>query len=208
MSSFGVHYGDWQEKRIKAITDYYSPDFFKGKTLLELGCGHGDIGAVFAELGADVTFLDARKEHLLECVEKYPGSRTVCMDLDNEWPPGAYDVIFHLGTLYHLKDYRGSLQKCATSCKHLVLETEVLDSSDSTWITVEEPDRYDQAFNGVGNRPTTKAVEDLLSTLNFKFERVPDDRCNSGFHKYDWQEQNTMEWQHGLRRFWFCENMN
>ena len=208
MSNFGDHYNDWQKKRIEAITNYYTLEFFNGKTLLELGCGHGDIGAVFASLGANVTFLDAREEHLRECVEKYADSRTICMDLDNEWPPGIYDVIFHLGTLYHLKDYKDTLQKCKTSCQHLVLETEVLDSTDSTCISVEEPSCYDQAFNGVGNRPTTKAVEDFLTFLNFKFERVTDNRCNSGFHYYDWEEQNTMEWQHGLRRFWFCKNMN
>ena len=35
-------------------------DFFKGKKILELGAGHGDIGAFFAELGADVLCLDGR----------------------------------------------------------------------------------------------------------------------------------------------------
>lgn len=208
MLSFGEHYGEWQEKRIDAIIQYYGPEFFKSKTLLELGCGHGDIGAAFVALGAEVTFLDAREEHLRACVEKYPGAHTLCMDLDNEWPPGKYDIIFHLGTLYHLKDYKDSLEKSAKSCQYLILETEVLDSVDNTWVPIEEPDRYDQAFNGIGNRPTTKAVEDLLSSLGFEFERVMDDRCNSGFHCYDWEEQNTMEWRHGLRRFWFCKNMN
>lgn len=208
MTEFGYHYGEWQEKRIQAITEYYGTEFFSGKTLLELGCGHGDIGIAFAKLGADVTFVDAREEHLVKCRENYPSAKTLCIDLDNGWPPGNYDIIVHLGTLYHLKDYKDSLEKCATSCQYLVLETEVLDSTDNTWIAVEEDERHDQAFNRIGNRPTTKAVEDLLTSLNFEFERIKDDRCNSGFHNYDWEEQNTMKWRHGLRRFWFCKNMN
>ena len=42
----------------------YGIDYFKNKNVLELGGGHGEIGAFFAELGANVLCLDGREQNV------------------------------------------------------------------------------------------------------------------------------------------------
>lgn len=201
---FDDHYDEWRSKRIAAIEDYYGSLFFKGKTILEIGCGYGDIGGYFTTLGADVTCSDAVEEYLVECINRYPNVKTIRADLDKEWPPGSYDIIFHMGVLYHLGDYKKTIKEAAKHCKYLVLETEVLNSSKINHVNTEE-DGYDQAFNKVGSRPSAKAVEKELDTCGFTYERIQDDRCNAGYHCYDWEVDDNDNYQHGLRRFWFCQ---
>jgi hypothetical protein len=109
-----------------------------------------------------------------------------------------------MGVLYHLKDYKKTIQQSCKSCQYLVLETEVLNSSESKTIPTEE-EGYDQAFNRIGNRPSQKAIEKVLDECGFSYEMIKDNRCNSGFHVYDWSVDDSNEWKRGLRRFWFCK---
>ena len=52
------------------------------KRILDLGCGHADISGVFYRLGADITVVDARQDHLKIAQKKFPGIKAVKMDLD------------------------------------------------------------------------------------------------------------------------------
>ena len=47
---FNDHYIDWRIKRISKILELYDKDFFNNKSILELGCGLGDIGKEFISL--------------------------------------------------------------------------------------------------------------------------------------------------------------
>jgi hypothetical protein len=42
--SFKGHYNNWRKTRIDKILSIFDKEFFKGKTVLELGAGHGDFG--------------------------------------------------------------------------------------------------------------------------------------------------------------------
>ena len=57
---------------MNGVLKYISPEYFQNKTLLEVGCGHADIGNMFSRLGAVVTSSDGRKEHLEIVKQKYP----------------------------------------------------------------------------------------------------------------------------------------
>lgn len=203
---FAVHYVEWRKRRIDAILQHYGEYAFRGRTLLELGCGQGDIGATFAKLGARVTASDARAEHIAIARERHPQIEFVCADLDNEWPFNRhFDFILHQGLLYHLEPTHRSLHKACQACDHLILETEVCDASDPTTVVlVEEKQSYDQAFNRKGCRPSASRVETVLAQEGLCFERVNDARCNSGFHVYDWQCSESGNFRDGLRRFWFA----
>jgi 2-polyprenyl-3-methyl-5-hydroxy-6-metoxy-1,4-benzoquinol methylase len=101
---FQGFYDNWRISRLNGVKKYIKPEYFKCKTLLELGCGYADIGNMFYDLGAIVTSSDARKEHLDIVKQKYPHIKTLLIDGENANIPDNYDIILHWGLLYHLNE--------------------------------------------------------------------------------------------------------
>jgi SAM-dependent methyltransferase len=206
---FSGHYDDWRVSRMNGVKKFISPDYFKSKTLLELGCGHADIGNMFYELGANVTSSDVRKEHLEVVKTKYPHINSLLIDGDNDCIQDKYDIIVHWGLLYHLNEVEMHLEKVSQKCDVLLLETEVSDSDDNQFYTLTNETGYDQAFNNQGIRPSPYYIENILEKNGFQFKLIKDPILNSGFHCYDWDISNSNTWKHGLRRFWICwKNIN
>lgn len=205
--SFDGHYYDWRIKRILAIVEHYGPAFFRPCRLLELGAGFGDIGVFFHCLGSDVTFADARQEHQTEFRERYPSipdSNYVLYDAEQHWAfHGTFDLILNMGMIYHTDYWERSIISSCMAADHVVIETEVSDSDDETYVLKVQEDGYDQAVSGTGSRPSPAAVEKVMRDSGFEFIRITDDRCNSGFHRYDWTAANSGEWTEGQRAFWF-----
>lgn len=202
---FKGHYIGWRKKRTQAILDHYGASFFAGKHLLELGCGYADIGATFHELGAIVTCVEARPEHIAVAKTRYPFLTVIRHDLDGAWNLGSFDVIIHFGLLYHLFDIEAHLKAVCSNCQHLVLESIVCDSSQP--VCTHEPESgYDQAFNGIGSRPSASYIERLLSRERMLYQCVIGPACNHDFHQYDWQYQDTGITVFGQRRIWFCRH--
>src|SRR5579885_3078979 len=104
---FDGPYHDWNQKRIKGILEQYGHQFFAHKSILDLGCGHADISAALHRLGADITAIDARQEHLKIVNKKWPGIKTVRADLDSNWPffGKVFDLVLDLGLVCHLGNY-------------------------------------------------------------------------------------------------------
>jgi SAM-dependent methyltransferase len=189
---------------MNGVKKFISPDYFKSKTILELGCGHADIGNMFYDLGAIVTSSDVRKEHLEVVNQKYPNIKTLLIDGDIDSIKDKYDIIVHWGLLYHLNEIENHLEKISQKCDVLLLETEVCDSDDSAFFITINEDGYDQAFNARGIRPSPAYVEKVLKKNGFQFKLIQDSILNSGFHRYDWDVKNTNTCAGGLRRFWIC----
>lgn len=200
---FDSHYNNWRISRMNCVKKYILPDYFKSKTLLELGCGYADIGNMFYELGANVTSSDARNTHLDIVKKKYPHIQTLLMDGDNINIKDKYNIILHWGLLYHLSEIEIHLEKISQKCDILLLETEVCDSDEKLYISTNE-NGYDQAFNNKGIRPSPSYVESLLEKNGFHFKLIKDPILNSSFHHYDWEITNSKTWKDGLRRFWIC----
>jgi SAM-dependent methyltransferase len=201
---FEDHYVDWRKTRIEKIKKLYPSEFFKDKTILELGCGLGHIGNEFQQLGAIVTFADGRKKHVLSLREKFPEAEILHLDQDFLWNLNKkFDIIIHWGVLYHLDNWQQDLLCALTHSNLIFLETEVCDSDDSNFeIKVLEHGGWDQSRNGTGSRPSAAMIENQLFLLGASFNRYDDSSINSDFHIYDWEVKNTNEWKHGLRRFW------
>lgn len=206
---FSNHYIDWRISRMNAVKKYISSDYFKSKTLLEVGCGYADIGNMFYNLGAVVTSSDVRNEHLDVVKVKYPHIKTLLIDADNDNINNKYDIILHWGLLYHLNEIEIHLGKISQKCDVLLLETEVSDSDDKEFYISTNENGYDQAFNNKGMRPSPCYIEKVLEKNGFQFKLIKDPILNSGFHCYDWDISNTKTWRSGLRRFWICwKNVN
>jgi cyclopropane fatty-acyl-phospholipid synthase-like methyltransferase len=211
--NFDGHYVEWRKSRIKVTVDHYGEEFFKGKTLLEVGCGWGDTGKAFSDLGATVTVSDARTEHVGEAKSRY-GDKITCLVVDSESTTWDYDtdfdIIIHWGLLYHLKDPEQNLRLFSNHCKHIVLETEVLDHDDPyCYHNIKEERRWNHgawgmAFGGTGSRPTPAFVERVLKESGMIVTPLENpEKCNAAFHKYDWIPKNKKGWFSGQRKFWF-----
>lgn len=208
-NNFSNHYEEWRSKRIKCFVNHYGCDWFHGKRILELGCGYADIGNFFHMINADVTCCDARAEHINEVRKRYPYLNAIVHNSEDRLPDSIdkFDLVIHTGLLYHLDNYEGSIIDSLRVCDHMILETEVCDSEDENFeIKVEEKsESYDQSFSGIGSRPSIAKIEKILTENNVSFVRYEGGDCNSGFHRYDWDIENSGTWDHGLRAMWFIK---
>lgn len=193
------------------MLDHYGHSFFVGKKVLELGAGHGAIGGFFSMLGANVTCLEGRSEHVEQIRQRFPAVNAMVFDLDKALPANLVpaDVIIHFGVLYHLRDPEASLRDTCRACSHMVLETECADSDDPNFSrqTSEKVYHKDHALNGVGCSPSAAFIERILSEEGMAFEMIKDARCNAGDHHYDWPLRNTGAGPKAQRRFWFVKKL-
>lgn len=132
-SSFYRH---WREIRFNFIVKTLGSEFFKNKTILELGAAEGDLGHMFySKFGCSVVCLEGRLENIEKGKKKFPHLTFVQFDADQDmdkWdsllPAKRFDIILHLGLLYHTLNVIPQLMEClrrTNAC--FVLETEVLD---------------------------------------------------------------------------------
>src|SRR5271166_6459072 len=114
---FSGPYHEWNQKRIKGIVDFYGHKFFYMKKVLELGCGYADMGGTLYRLGAAVTGVDARPEHLKIVSKKFSGIKTIHASLDGQWPFSGqkFDLVLDLGLMCHLSDFERHLRDVCAS---------------------------------------------------------------------------------------------
>jgi hypothetical protein len=206
---FEDHYIEWRKSRFNGIKKYIDLNFFKDKTLYEVGCGHGDNGTLFKNIGCNVTSSDARKEHIENAKIKNPQLNYELFDCDKDILLQKYDIILHWGVLYHLNEIEKHIENICNKCDYLLLETEVCDSYDDfNFVIKTNENGYDQAFNNTGSRYNEKYIEKLLSDNNFNYIMIKDPIINSSIHRYDWEITNSKSWEHGLRRYWISWNKN
>jgi hypothetical protein len=126
------YHPEWQQSRIDVILSRYPKDFFKGKTILELGAFNGYIGAYFQSLGATVHCVEGRLENVNQIKTNYPNCSAECANLDTPiWRWGKWDIIINFGLYYHLeKHHEQHLINCINNCDVMFFETVVYDSFD------------------------------------------------------------------------------
>jgi hypothetical protein len=209
---FDSKYHEWNQKRIKGIIDFYGYKFFYMKKCIGLSSGYAEIEGAIYRLGADITCVEARPEHIKVILKKFPGIKTLQADLDRDWPfkGRPVDLILSLGSLCHLSNYQEQIRRMCASTTHLILETTVCDSDDENkCITMgENKGVYDFSINGVSTRPSTAAIERMLAQCGMNYKRVDSARFNAHPYVYDWAPQNKEECDFNKRRIWFCVKSN
>jgi SAM-dependent methyltransferase len=205
---FRGHYDEWNERRVAFLETQFGRDWFRGKRVLELGCGHCFIGRALSRWGAHVVAVDGRQQHLQTIRQIAPHIETYQADLNCQWPlEGKFDIILNLGLLYHLEQIQFLLDRCFENADRVVLETEVLDTLEDSCLSIEEDKSlYDQSLTGKGIRPSAACLERYFDSAGFYAHRLASNLCNTtgeGLqHVYDWPCGETNKWQHGRRRLW------
>lgn len=204
-------YMDWRVRRVEKMLEIYGVEWFAGKRLVELGCGHAEIGAFFAELGADVLCVDGRVRnvnHAKLMNRDVPGLRFEVRDLENDFLSlGQFDLMINFGLLYHLRAADQHLATCFAMSDEIVLESVVCDSLDPYCI-IEREERSEvdeEALNGIGSRPSPFYIERLAEEAGFRVDRHFSSDLNSGkFFRYDWchRDDGAPNDDFVKRRFW------
>lgn len=217
-SNFKSHYEDWRKTRINKVLQNFETSFFQNKTILEVGCGYGDIGKFFTELGSNVIFTEGRSEHIPVIQENNPNSLVLNINHENIWKIDIdgdknkkFDMIIHFGLLYHLDKWEQDLQCALNQTDLIILETEVADSNEIIEFKLTDPLGYDQAVgeSRICTRPSASYIESVFERNNFSYKRYDDEDLNSSFHNYTWKVEETdrgknREW-YGFRRFWIAK---
>jgi 2-polyprenyl-3-methyl-5-hydroxy-6-metoxy-1,4-benzoquinol methylase len=157
---YDLSYPQWRTLRIAKLLDIYGLDGLKGRRILEPGAGLCEIGAFLAELGAEVTCLEGRREQVEFARLKHrriAGLRIEQCDLEGDFSHyGRFDLILHFGLLYHLRNVDAHMRHCFSMADDIVLETVVCDSSDPTKIVMVpgRPEVIEESIHGFGCRPS------------------------------------------------------
>jgi 2-polyprenyl-3-methyl-5-hydroxy-6-metoxy-1,4-benzoquinol methylase len=217
---FHSSYDFWRVKRFDKLLEIYGIPYFKGRRILELGAGHGDIGAFFAELGAEVLCLDGRIQNVNFASLKHrkiPNIRFEQQNLEHDFSRfGRFDLIINFGLIYHLQNVDEHLKCCFSMADDMVLETVVCDSTDpqKIFFCKGKPERDEEALEGTGSRPSPFYVERIGEENGFEVVRYFTSDLNSGEQspngyqfRYDWEHKNDDGYSAhfdgpDLRRFW------
>ncbi len=201
LDPFGDRYRLWQQARLDSILAHYGTDFWSDKMVLEIGAGHGFFSEQLEALGARTYASDARPEHVQAMRER--GIRAFPYDADrDDLPQRWFDVILHMGVLYHLRNPVGSLLAALGNCHHLVLETEVCGSNEPILLAHEESiEGYDQGRYGAAHHPSPSWVELFLKSEGARFEGAPVADTREDHYNTDLNGKNDIT--PGQRRMWF-----
>jgi hypothetical protein len=131
-----------------------------GRRVLEVGAGIGDLSEFFLDRGCRMTITDGRADNLEVIRARYGHREDVSiarLDLDDPGElPGAHEVVFCYGVLYHLMKPGEAIKLLASLTRDiLLLETVVLrDEDDRMDLVPESVTRCSQSLRGSGARPT------------------------------------------------------
>jgi ubiquinone/menaquinone biosynthesis C-methylase UbiE/uncharacterized protein YbaR (Trm112 family) len=111
-SRFPEMYGEW-ERSFQEYMQPHNPEFFRGKKVLDAGCGNGRFAFHAARWGAEVWAIDLGPavEVARRNCESEKNVHVVQADLHN--PPfdlDTFDFIYSIGVLHHLPDPETAFQ--------------------------------------------------------------------------------------------------
>lgn len=201
------YHGDWQNNRVDFVVKKFGADFFKEKTVLELGSYNGFIGEAFRLLGAKVLSVEGRQENVETIKQDYPLLDVIQKDLDsNEWDLGHWDIIVNFGLFYHLsRCHEQHLINCTENSNLMFFETVVFNSFESE-IFKRKEEGPDQSLSQEGGYPSIKYVEDIFHKKEVEFERFENSSLNGDAQFYNIPVNNSKILIPNSRKFWIAKN--
>lgn len=176
---------------------------FKGKTVLEVGCGVGKLTPFFTSKPCFVHAIDARYENIAELIRRNPlesNRYARVVDVVSGDLPNA-DIVFCYGLLYHLTDpFRALQNMAATGADLLLLETIVCDYPLPVLLFDEEEAALaNQSVVGFGTRPSVPLVTAFIKAAGWKEVYRP--TALPDHPDFCWYSTNMMQWRQNGRNF-------
>jgi len=211
---FMAHYITWRPKRINKLVSILGKEWFKNKQILELGCGYGHISAELQKLGAIVSCAEGREDQIPEIIKRVNNVDMYILDQDKNWKiDKQFDLVINWGVSYHLDDWRQDLKCSIEQASIVTLESEILDPYSKIQELKFVEGWFESALNGIGNRVSTKLIEECILESNATFVRYDDtdldcwNTTHGGLYEYSWKDgerihEKEYEYIPGLRRFW------
>ena len=161
----------------------------RGKTVLEVGAGIGDLSGYFLDRGCQVTITEGRESNLEYIRHRHPKCAVALLDLEKprEMPGAPFDIVVCFGVLYHVSNPAEVLHSLAGQCRDmLLLATSVSFGSESAEHIVDEDQRSPtQAVSGRGCRPTRRWIFETLAK-DFAHVYLPRTQPNHEQYPIDW----------------------
>ena len=169
--------------------DYYSA--FKGKTVLDYGCGGGRYALGFCRLGADVSVYDVKdsivKEAIILCANHGYHVKPHQGLLDRYDYVWCFGVVHHTGRTYHY--IYEAIQRLKPGGKLFLMVYGVPETLAEYAVC--------NYYEDIRNKTATMTFDERLKYLT---ERYPDDQVHGMFDAVSPQVADLLTWQelHGL----------
>jgi len=182
-------YENWTKNRIDAITKRFGVNWLNRSNVLEMGACHGDIGIELMKLGANVTFADARMEHMEEIPNKIGFQpEMICIDNNSDYKLNKkFHIILHMSLLCHIEKWKEDLSRVVQFGDWVILETVVNPNNDQEDMLLPSDEHEYSDFNSNRAYVTEKSIEKELMKLNCSFSKLEVENTNFG-----WVNRNTM----------------
>ena len=201
-----------RKARLDNLFHHVDPKALAGRTVLELGCGTGELGEAFAGFGCRVISVDVNPAYIDIVNQRYPRRETHVLDLEG-FDADRFrdiDIVLCFGLLYHLERPTAFLRRLSTVADTVFLETVVADTDQAACEAVRETGP-DQGHSGSGCRPSPAWIEMMMSSLGYEVRDISAGRANWGGEYpsvYDWEPRNDGAWMRGkafLRKMFILE---
>ena len=200
-------YQQCNNQRILLMESIWGREFFRNKTVLDLGGGVGYIAAELSKWGAVCTVYEGRL-HNIEIGRKLHKDITfVNVDLENEIPDTKFDIVLNFGVFYHLNNP----EKYLTETSRLFNLFSLVEGNISTigvrYIN-DDFKRKDQSIHGLVKLINDETILSLLNNyklrnLNSQLDRIA---VVTG-SPYDYTTGNDFLKNNYMKRtFWLVEN--
>ena len=186
-------YPKFVESRMANLVSHFGAKYFDGITVLEAGCGYGYAGELLETIGAVVTSLDARKEHIEVVKKRYPKREALVADLNKDEIEGAYDFILAIGLLYHLEEPERFIWQCCRSCDTLCISTIVCDSPVPMLEELPCDKTFDQGVTAKSYVPSPTWICKTLDSNDFSSMDISSNLANVAGNRFDWKEKGDGE---------------
>jgi 2-polyprenyl-3-methyl-5-hydroxy-6-metoxy-1,4-benzoquinol methylase len=180
LEKYDLFWVEWAEPRCQMIVNYYGPEYFKNKTLLETAAAWGHIGNFFSELGAKVLCTDYSDANLKIINEKFPHLKTENQNLNTPWTLNkTFDIIIHMGVFYHQtkENAERTLREVCKRGRDIIFETSVNHEDDNTLAIPDKAPPKEDLWEpdiespSARNIPSVAYIERILTEEGKRFMR-------------------------------------